>query len=164
MDALTAGSDIATMLTGVSVLSAASVWLWRQWHRWHAANKRRSRLLPGESLQVGQSLYSPDGHTRFTLQPDANMVIKVEGYGVFDDTGTVGAGNPKCLALGEDGWLVLYDDAGRQLWARGPAAARLEVQDNAHVVLYPVSGKAIWATDWLLMRGKPVQHHLEGAR
>jgi len=90
------------------------------------------------------------------------MVVKVEGYGVFDDTGTVGAGIPERLTLDEDGWLVLYDSAGKRLWLKGPGGARLEVQDNAHVVLYPASGKAIWATDWLLMRGEPAHHHLEG--
>jgi len=150
------------MITGASVLAAASVWLGRQWHRWRIVKKRRSQLLPGESLRVGQSLHSPDGGTSFTLQPDANMVVKVEGYGVFDDTGTVGAGIPERLTLDEDGWLVLYDSAGKRLWLKGPGGARLEVQDNAHVVLYPASGKAIWATDWLLMRGEPAHHHLEG--
>lgn len=55
-----------------------------------------------------------------------------------------------------DGWLVLYDIDERELWKQEPHGVRLEVQDNAHVVLYPTFGKAIWATDWLLMRDKPV--------
>jgi len=31
------------------------------------------------------------------------MVVTVEGYGVFDDLGTVGTGIPKCLTLEKDG-------------------------------------------------------------
>ena len=111
MDGWTIGADFATMLAGVAILTTAGVWLARQ--------------------LVGQSLHSPDSRTSFILGSDANMVVQVEGYGVFDDTGTVGAGDPKCLRLELDGWLVLYDMAGRELWKRGPDSARLVVQDNA---------------------------------
>jgi hypothetical protein len=109
-------------------------------------------------LLVGKSLWSPDGRTQFTLQSDANLVVTMEGYGVLDDTGTVGDGIPKCLTLATDGWLVLYDIDGEELWKRGPKGARLEVQNNGHVVLYPGQGKAIWATNYFLMRGQIVRH------
>jgi hypothetical protein len=159
VDGWTIGSDIGVMLTGVAVLPTAAVWLTRQARDWRAIRNRRSRLLPGQSLLVGESLFSPDGRTRFTLQSDANMTVTVDGYGVIDDTGTVGAGIPNRLTLEkEDGWLVLYNVDGECLWRQGPGGTRFEVQDNAHVVLYPDLGRAIWATDWLLMRGQVLRH------
>jgi hypothetical protein len=156
MDGWTIGADIGTMLTGVAVVATAGVWLISQWRAWRSAKNRKDSLLPGQSLLVGQSLYSPDGRTRFSLQQDANMVVQVQGYGgVFDQTDTVGSGVPKCLKLEQNGSLILYDTEDRQLWKKGPGGVRLVVQDNAHVVLYPASGKAIWSTDWLLARGTP---------
>jgi hypothetical protein len=160
MDLWATGADIGAMLTGVSALPAAAVWLTKEARGWCEARNRRNRLLPGQSLLVGESLWSADGRTQFKLQQDANMTVTVQDYGVIDDTGTVGAGVPRCLTLTkDDGWLVLYGTDGKELWKQGPGGARLEVQDNAHVVLYPDLGKAIWATDWLLMRGaNPASH------
>jgi hypothetical protein len=160
MDGWTIGADVGTMLTGLAILPTAAVWLSRQWRHWWAVKNRKSSLQLGQSLLVDRSLHSPDGRTSFTLQPDGNMVVRVDGYGVFDDTGTVGLGEPKCLKLEMDGSLVLYDIDENELWKRGPGGVRLVVQDNAHVILYPASGKAIWATDWLLIRGKPARHVL----
>jgi hypothetical protein len=50
--------------------------------------QRRTYLSRGQGMLPGESLYSPDGRTRFTLQPDANMVVTVEGVGDICDTGT----------------------------------------------------------------------------
>jgi uncharacterized protein YutE (UPF0331/DUF86 family) len=124
--------------------------------------KRKNRLLPGESLLVGQSLYSLDGRTRFALNQDGNMVVYRQGLEDISDTGTGNLGEPKCLTLEEDGWLILYDVDGNELWKQGPGGVRLEVQDNSHVVLYPAKGDAIWATEFfvkaaMLMRWRSPQ-------
>lgn len=119
--------------------------------------ERKNRLSRGESLPAGQSLYSSDGHTRFTLQDDANMVVIVDELGDICDTGTANLGVPKCLKLEDDGWLVLYDIDGNELWKKGPRGFRLNVQDNSHVVLYPASGNAIWATDVFIKAGMLVR-------
>lgn len=118
-----------------------------------APEERKSRLSRGESLQVGHSLYSPDGRTRFTLQDNANMVVFVDGRGDICDTGTTNIGEPKLLKLDGDGWLVLYDVDDNALWKKGPRGDHLDVQDNSHVVLYPVTGDAIWATDLFFKAG-----------
>jgi len=115
--------------------------------------ERKNRLSRGESLLVGQSLYSLDGRTRFTLQDDGNMVVFVDGLGDISDTGTANLGEPNCLKLEGDGWLILYDVDGKELWKKGPRGFHLNVQDNSHVVLYPVNGDAIWATDMFIKAG-----------
>jgi hypothetical protein len=108
--------------------------------------KRRSGLLPGDRLLAGEALYSPDGRTRFRLQPDCQMVVDVQGFGVLCDTGTGNQGTARSLTLQEDGRLVLYDVDGNQVWQQGPRGVRFEVQDDTNVVLYPSKGPAIWST------------------
>ena len=122
-------------------------------------DQRMTHLSRGQGMLPGESLYSPDGRTRFTLQPDANMVVTVERVGDICDTGTTNRGQPTRLYLGDDGWLVLYGVNGEELWKQGPHAVRLEVQDNSHVVLYPAAGPdvdAVWATDTFFKAGKLV--------
>jgi hypothetical protein len=111
--------------------------------------QRRSYLSRGQGLLVGESLYSPDGRTKFTLLGTGNMVVDVDGVGDIADTGTTNLGVPKCLKLEDNGWLVLSDIDGKELWKKGPRGVRLSVQDNSHVVLSPPVGygDAIWATD-----------------
>jgi hypothetical protein len=125
------------------------------WLEWRKQRLRRHALQQGENLLAGQSLYSPDGLTRFTLNPDGNMVVYVEGRKDISNTGTGNLGKPKCLTLGADGWLVLYDVNERPLWKRGPNGEHLDVQDDSHVVLYPPMGTpgAIWCTDLYLTAG-----------
>ena len=125
---------------------------------WLDRRRRRSQkhgLRQGESLPAGQSLYSPDGLTRFTLNPDGNMVVYVEGRKDIWNTGTGNMGEPKCLTLDGDGRLILYDVNDQRLWERGPGGVRLEVQNDSHVVLYPPMGTiaAIWCTDLYLTAG-----------
>jgi len=151
-------ADVGAILTGVSVLPAAAVWLVKQARVWRIAKSRKSELLPGQTLLAGSSLYSPDGRTSLTLYPNGNMVVRVDDYGDFDDTGAMGESSIKCLTLEPDGWLVLYDINGQPVRKWGPGAGHLNVQHNGHVVLYTASDKAIVATDWYLLRGKPTEH------
>jgi hypothetical protein len=121
--------------------------------------RRKNRLAPGDSLLVGESLYSPDGRTRFTLQHDANMVVYREGLEDICDTETANRGDPDRLTLEENGRLVLYDVNGSKLWEKGPGGVRLEVQDNSHVVLYPAAGNTepVWATGVFVKAGMLVR-------
>jgi hypothetical protein len=84
------------------------------------------------------------------------MVVFVDGLGDICDAGTANLGAPNCLKLEDDGWLVLYDVDGNELWKKGPRGVRLNVQDNSHVVLYPVTGDAIWATETFIKAGRLV--------
>jgi hypothetical protein len=119
---------------------------------------RQSYLSPRKCLLAGESLYSPDGRTKFTLMHDANMVVEVDGIGDICDTGTTNLGLPEKLRLEENGWLVLYGTDGSRLWKKGPGGVRLQVQDNSHVVLSPPPGygDAVWATDTFFKAGRLV--------
>jgi hypothetical protein len=135
---------------------------------WRARRNRHSQrheLRRGDSLLPGQSLFSPDGLTRFTLNPDGNMIVYVEGRKDICDTGTGNVGQPRRLTLDRDGWLILHDVNGRELWKRGPGGDRLEVQDNSHVVLYPPRGTpgATWGTDQFVKGGTLVLYIAPGA-
>ena len=95
---------------------------------WRTRRKRRSYrhgLRPGDSLLPGQSLYSPDGLTRFTLTPDGNMITYVDGRKDICDTGTGNLGQPRRLTLDRDSWLILQDVNNRELWKRGQEEAVL---------------------------------------
>lgn len=121
--------------------------------------ERRTYLSRGQSLLVGESLYSPDGRTRFTLLDSGNMVVDVDAVGDICDTGTSNLGVPSCLKLDDSGWLVLYDVDGKELWKKGPMGIRLSVQDNSHVVLSPPVGygDAVWATEAFFKAGHLVR-------
>jgi hypothetical protein len=121
--------------------------------------QRKSRLVLGDSLAVGQSLYSPDGRTRLTLRHDANMIVYRQGLEDICDTETANLGEPERLTLEAGGWLILYDVNGNKLWEKGPGGVRLEVQDNSHVVLYAAPGnpEPIWATTLFVKAGMLVR-------
>ena len=106
-------------------------------------------LGAGASLRTGESLVSPSGNARFTVQPDGNAVV----YQVQPD-GTekclfathTHAGNPAALGQGaafviqEDDNAVLYDTAGKPVWAtntveKGVGRVTLALGDNGVLVL-----------------------------
>jgi hypothetical protein len=106
-------------------------------------------LGAGASLGLGESLVSPSGNARFTIQPDGNAVV----YQVQPD-GTekcmfathTHAGNPAALGAGasfviqEDDNCVLYDRAGKPVWAtntveKGVGRVTLALGDNGVLVL-----------------------------
>jgi hypothetical protein len=158
MNGWTIGTDIGVMLTGVSVLVAGGLWSVKELRRSLTSwQKRKHRLLAGESLKPGATLHSPDGRTSFTLHPNGNMVVEVDGYGVFDDTATGGPDRVESLTLSEAGKLALVgvDGREREIAQAGPGA-HLEVQNDAHVVLYTTSDEPAWYTNWYLLRGQPV--------
>jgi len=143
---------VLTIIAAVSLVVLLLIGLSAVLAPWRDRRKRRSQrhgLRRGESLLPSQSLYSPDGLTRFTLNPDGNMVVYAEGRKDICNTGTGNLGEPRRLMLDTDGWLILSDVNNRELWKRGPGGVRLEVQDDSHVVLYPPTGTpgAIWCTD-----------------
>ena len=53
MDALTTGSDIATMATGLAAVTAAAAWIRRQWDGWQADRAERKRRNWHGYIDVG---------------------------------------------------------------------------------------------------------------
>ena len=73
-----------------------------------------AELVPGRQLTLGQTLRSPTGAYRLTLQSDGNLVEYGPGDAVVWATGTSTGDR---LIMQGDGNLVLYDNADSPLWA-----------------------------------------------
>jgi hypothetical protein len=142
----------AALLTLLFVLLSAALAPWR---RRRKRQSQRNGLRQTESLAAGESLYSPDGQTRFTLNTDGNMVVYTEGRKDISNTGTGNLGQPRRLTLNREGWLILTDVNGHEIWKRGPGGVRLDVQDDSHVALYPTTGTpgVVWCTDQYVTAG-----------
>jgi hypothetical protein len=106
-------------------------------------------LGAGASLGTGESLVSPSGNARFTIQPDGNAVVyQVQADGTEKCLWATHthAGNPAALGQGasfviqEDDNAVLYDKAGKPVWAtntveKGVGRVTLALGDNGVLVL-----------------------------
>jgi hypothetical protein len=108
-----------------------------------------SYLTPGQSLQPGQSLSSPNGAYSLWMQTDGNVVLyqgqvsNNSGVMVGDARWSTHTGpgqfTPRDLIMQGDGNLVLYDTSGQARWASGTSrqiGAFLEVQSDGNVVVY----------------------------
>lgn len=103
------------------------------------------RLLPGQSLQKGESLQSQNGKYTFVLQDDGNLVLYENGGRALWATGTNGRAVRFAVMQG-DGNFVIYGYPNA-IWASntvGTQNAFLVVQDDGNVVIYGY--KAAWAT------------------
>ncbi len=108
-----------------------------------ADTKSPDHLATNSLLYKGQSLWSPDGRYRLTLQNDGNLVH-------YGPSGVVWATNiPKTfyLAQQDDGNLVAYDAFGAAIWAshRSGAEVRTFIQNDGNIVSYGTKG-AVWAS------------------
>lgn len=111
--------------------------------------KRKDRLLPGERLSPDESLWSPDGTVRLTMQSDGNLVV-YSGLARWD-TATAGIGDSNYLELLEDGNIFLRSGDGKVLidWrAAGMGGKRLVLQDDGNLCLQS-DGGVVWASDRL---------------
>jgi hypothetical protein len=109
-----------------------------------------SNLIPGERLQPGQVITSPNGRFRFAMQTDGNLVLYAP-WGAIWASGTNGRTVTTAVMQG-DGNLVLYNGT-QPVWhsqTHGNAGAFLQVQDDGNVVIYAwdgqAYGRALWST------------------
>ncbi|QDT78225.1 Bifunctional hemolysin/adenylate cyclase precursor [Gimesia maris] len=77
-----------------------------------------SQLTPGESLFLGQSIYSPNGAVRLTLQHDGNLVLHDVSFPA-----------PRLL------WQLVTQNTG---------VVRATMQTDGNFVLYRADGFAVW--------------------
>jgi cell wall-associated NlpC family hydrolase len=102
-------------------------------------------LNPGEDLQPGAYLLSPDHEYQLIMQSDGNLVLYHEGTALWSSQ-TSGPGN--YLAMQPEGNLVMHN-GGTALWNTstwGFPGAYLVLQDDSNLVIYQ-SGTALW--DWM---------------
>jgi hypothetical protein len=101
-------------------------------------------LAPGDRLDPGDFLRSPDGRKRLVMQGDGNVVLYDDDVPVWA-SGTGGNDGAYVVAR-SDGDFVVFSSGDQALWATGtqgfPGAA-LRVQDDGNLVAYQ-NGHAIW--------------------
>ncbi|MET3496938.1 Ig-like domain repeat protein [Variovorax boronicumulans] len=111
----------------------------------------KTSLRRGDSLTIGQSIYSPDGRYWLTLQWDGNLCLydlKKGGSNLFWSS-KVPANQGKSFAFQSDGNLVLYTAAGQAVWnsaTYGKGGESLELQANGNLVLYAADRTVVWST------------------
>ena len=114
-------------------------------------------MQPGEVLNPGQSIASPDGQYSLVYQGDGNLVL-YRGATPLWASGTDGTAPGVCI-MQTDGNLVIYAPAGEPIWASDTAHApgsRLVVQDDGNVVIYGPDGP-VWATNTSVSTGPVAQ-------
>ena len=104
------------------------------------------RLLQGEQLLPGQSLWSSSRRFLLAMQTEGNLVLYDGGTARWH-AGTYG--HPGAFAVMQtDGNLVVYLPSGSALWASGTGGSggqEAVVQDDGNFVIYK-PGAAVWNT------------------
>ncbi len=120
-------------------------------------------LGPGEYLSVGQSVASPNGWYRLTLEPDGRLVLfdtddALGLHGTLWSSGPVTAATP-LLLMRTTGELALYDAASpgfpdsssqgkpAKLWStdtRSTSGAVLQLDDDGALSVVSSQGRSLW--------------------
>lgn len=110
---------------------------------WRLTATSVSTLGAGAVLRAGETLPSPGGRARLTMQADGNLVLYGPAGWVWQSR-TSGAG--AYLMMQSDGNLVVYGRNGRPLWWSSSfgARAQLVVQDDANLVVYSGTRAPLW--------------------
>ncbi len=109
----------------------------------------KDRLNSGETLNLGESIKSPNGQYIFRLQNDGNFVL----YKVASPTDkilwTSKTKNPYVwdVTMYEGGELVIEDSEDYPIWSTptgGNPGAYLQLQNDGNAVIYRAKGVALW--------------------
>ena len=105
----------------------------------------RNTLYPGQQLNPGDQLTSPNGRYSLVMQADGNLVEYDAGQAVWA-SGTHDPGS--VLQAQADGNLVIYGPGHVALWATGTnqPGSVLVIQDDRNIVLYAPGQVSVWAT------------------
>ncbi|OWA54377.1 hypothetical protein BV898_18781 [Hypsibius exemplaris] len=110
-------------------------------------------LASGESLHIGQVMWSPSRTTQLRMQADGNLVVYREcdhqviwasqsNYSDFRS-------RPLSLLMQSDGNLVMYDARHTLVWASGTAgapftASHLRLDDTGSLCIGKARGECLW--------------------
>lgn len=109
----------------------------------------RSTLQPGQSLQPGEGLMSPQKKYAFVMQSDGNLCL----YKLTKDSETPvkctmtieGSNKGARLDMQQDGNLVLHNADGKPIWASGTYKGN-DSQKGRHIWMSDFDGKALQMT------------------
>jgi hypothetical protein len=108
----------------------------------------RNVLYPGERLNPGEQLTSPNGRYVLVMQGDGNLVEYDAGTPVWASNT---AGHPGSdFEAQSDGNFVVYAPGHVPIWASntsGRTGNVLTVQDDRNVVIYAPGNIAVWASN-----------------
>jgi len=105
------------------------------------------RLLAGETLQAGQSIYG--GGDALTMQGDGNLVLYAPGNAAIWASNT-GGHNGAWLSMQGDGNLVVVAPNGSPLWASGTNGhngSMIILQSDGNAVIYAPGNAVLWASN-----------------
>lgn len=103
------------------------------------------RLNPGNRLELGEYIISPNGNVKLTLQRDGNLVL-TSGTQILWASGTNGRSASYAIMRG-DGNFVIYASSGSAIWSSNTQAypgAQLIVKNDGRAVIEQ-SGIIRWA-------------------
>lgn len=107
------------------------------------------RIRAGSDLRAGQSLVSPNGQNRLSMQSDGNLVLYWEGHAMWSTNSRGRTGD--YAAMQSDGNFVVYQGK-KVVWASGSDHGAkspgyyLAVQNDGNIVIYPPRGWAVWSS------------------
>lgn len=124
------------------------------------------RLLPNQSLEVGDQLVSKNGWLKLVLQRDGNLALyRVQTDVALWASNTGGRAATK-LSMQGDGNLVLSSVGGAAFWASGTeghAGASVVLQDDGNLVVLDATARPIWATNTVQSFDTPTIGSVDGA-
>ncbi|GAB2622627.1 hypothetical protein Aab01nite_26600 [Paractinoplanes abujensis] len=110
----------------------------------------QSLLTGGERLNPGQSLISPNGQFRLTMQGDGALKEVRAGVEPVWQAVNLRMAAGSTLEMQGDGNLVVYGPGHVALWSTGTAGRNgsvLRLQDDGNLVVYAPGNVAVWATN-----------------
>jgi hypothetical protein len=113
--------------------------------------QEQTRVYPGTTLLVGQSIWSKDGRYQLIIQADGNLVLYKKGDGANRALWSSETYKKEIdrFTFQKDGNLVLYDPQNQPTWnskTYGKNAAYLSLQNDGNLVLYDKNNTAVWHT------------------
>jgi hypothetical protein len=105
------------------------------------------KLLPEQSLGLGESITSADGRFRLLYQEDGNLVLYDPNSSPIWASHTDGT-CPNAAGMQTDGNFVVYDCNWTPVWASntGSSGSWLMVQSDGDVAMYNTAGALVWHT------------------
>jgi hypothetical protein len=124
-----------------------SVFLFALFFTAFASNAQNTtQLNKGSDLTTGNSIFSPDGKYKITLESNGNMVLYNNNTQVWQSN-TAGQGATK-LSLQNDGNLVLNTASNQSKWAassNNTAVQRLVLSNDGNLLICNNHNAVLWA-------------------
>lgn len=109
----------------------------------------RSSVEVNQRLSTDESLTSPNGAYRLTMQSNGNLVLRKSSGEVVWTSGTEGKGASFAVPQ-SDGNFVIYRNSGGAIWESGTkdsAGRRLTLDNDGVARLRSPQGTVVWATN-----------------